>query len=158
MKKQSKPLDHGTDVQPDEVFDVLRSHMLVDGFHLVMDLEKSKGSWIVDARDGRQYLDFYTFFATTPLGHNHPRLREPAFQRRLGAIAVNKPANSDIYTTAFAEWVAHLRRATRRPRGPAPPVLDRRRLPGRGERPEGRLRLEGAQEPAARAGAKRAPR
>jgi L-lysine 6-transaminase len=92
-------------VQPDQVFDVLGRHMLVDGFHLVMDLEKSHGSWIVDARDGRKYLDFYTFFATAPLGHNHPRLREPAFEARLGSIAVNKPANSDIYTTAFAEWV-----------------------------------------------------
>ncbi|WP_306589826.1 L-lysine 6-transaminase [Geothrix sp. 21YS21S-4] len=92
-------------VDPTAVFDTLRRHMLVDGFHLVMDLEKSHGSWIVDARDGRKYLDFYTFFATTPLGHNHPRLREAAFVRHLGEIAVNKPANSDIYTTAFAEWV-----------------------------------------------------
>ena len=92
-------------VDPNAVFETLGRHMLVDGFHLVMDLEKSHGSWIVDARDGRKYLDFYTFFATTPLGHNHARLVEPAFQARLGAIAVNKPANSDIYTTAFAEWV-----------------------------------------------------
>jgi L-lysine 6-transaminase len=97
--------EHAIHVQPDEVFDVLGRHMLVDGFHLVMDLDKSQGSWIVDARDGRKYLDFYTFFATAPLGHNHPSLREPDFQKKLGAIAVNKPANSDIYTTAFAEWV-----------------------------------------------------
>ena len=97
--------EHGIQVQPAEVFDVLKRHMLVDGFHLVMDLEKSQGSWIVDARDGRRYLDFYTFFATTPLGHNHPSLLEPEFVRKLGAIAVNKPANSDIYTTPFAEWV-----------------------------------------------------
>jgi len=92
-------------VQPGEVFETLGRHMLVDGFHLVMDLEQSHGSWLVDARDGRKFLDFYTFFATAPLGHNHPRLREPAFQARLGAIAVNKPANSDIYTTPYAEWV-----------------------------------------------------
>jgi L-lysine 6-transaminase len=92
-------------IDPNAVFDVLGRHMLVDGFHLVMDLEKSHGSWIVDARDGRKYLDFYTFFATAPLGHNHPRLREADFVQRLGEIAVNKPANSDIYTTAFAEWV-----------------------------------------------------
>jgi L-lysine 6-transaminase len=97
--------EQGIHVQPSEVFDVLKRHMLVDGFHLVMDLEKSQGSWIVDARDGRKYLDFYTFFATAPLGHNHPSLREPDFLRKLGSIAVNKPANSDIYTTAFAEWV-----------------------------------------------------
>lgn len=92
-------------VQPTEVFDVLGRHLLVDGFHMVMDLDKSKGSWIVDARDGKRYLDFYTFFATAPLGHNHPRLRDEAFQAELGSIAVNKPANSDIYTTAYAEWV-----------------------------------------------------
>jgi L-lysine 6-transaminase len=106
MKTQSQVSDPGIQVQPGEVFEVLKARMLVDGFHLVMDLDKSHGSWIVDARNGRQYLDFYTFFATAPLGHNHPRLREPEFQRRLGAIAVNKPANSDVYTTAFAEWVA----------------------------------------------------
>jgi len=98
--------EYGLHVEPADVFDVLRARMLVDGFHLVMDLDKSHGSWIVDARNGRQYLDFYTFFATAPLGHNHPRLREPAFRRRLGAVAVHKPANSDIYTTEFAEWVA----------------------------------------------------
>ena len=92
-------------IQPDDVFEALGRRMLVDGFHLVMDLEKSQGSWIVDARDGRRYLDFYTFFATAPLGHNHPRLTEPAFVDHLGRIAVNKPANSDIYTTAFADWV-----------------------------------------------------
>jgi L-lysine 6-transaminase len=98
-------MSHPLPVVPENVFDTLGRHILVDGFHLVMDLEKSHGSWIVDARDGRKYLDFYTFFATAPLGHNHPRLTEPAFQARLGAIAVHKPANSDIYTTAYAEWV-----------------------------------------------------
>jgi L-lysine 6-transaminase len=95
----------GIRVHPSEVFETLGRHMLVDGFHLVMDLDRSQGSWIVDARDGKKYLDFYTFFATSPLGHNHPRLREPEFVRHMGEIAVNKPANSDIYTTAFAEWV-----------------------------------------------------
>jgi L-lysine 6-transaminase len=92
-------------VSPTDVFEVLGRHLLVDGFHMVMDLEKSKGSWIVDARDGKRYLDFYTFFATAPLGHNHPRLRDAAFMAELGSLAVNKPANSDIYTTAYAEWV-----------------------------------------------------
>ena len=92
-------------MRPDDVFEVLGRHMLVDGFHLVMDLARSKGSWIVDARDGQRYLDFYSFFATAPLGHNHPRLTDPAFQKHLGAIAAHKPANSDVYTTEFAEWV-----------------------------------------------------
>ena len=106
MRHTLNSLSEPIQVPPSQVFEVLQAHMLVDGFHLVMDLDRSQGSWIVDARNGRRYLDFYTFFATAPLGHNHPRLREPEFLARLGAIAVNKPANSDIYTTAFAEWVA----------------------------------------------------
>ena len=30
----------------------LARHLLVDGFDLVLDLERSHGSWLVDARDG----------------------------------------------------------------------------------------------------------
>jgi L-lysine 6-transaminase len=105
MTYGSTQLHSGVQVPANDVFDVLKRHILVDGFHLVMDLDKSQGSWIVDARDGKRYLDFYTFFATTALGHNHPALRDPEFMAKLGAIAVNKPANSDIYTVAYAEWV-----------------------------------------------------
>nr|WP_320131648.1 L-lysine 6-transaminase [uncultured Holophaga sp.] len=94
-----------TPATPQNVFELLGRHMLVDGFHLVMDLEKSCGSWIVDARSGRRFLDFYSFFATAPLGHNHPRLRDPEFQTFLGSVAVNKPTNSEIYTTVMADWV-----------------------------------------------------
>ncbi|GAA3106722.1 hypothetical protein [Nonomuraea salmonea] len=44
----------------------LARHLLVDGYRLVLDLELSRGSWLVDARDGRRYLDFYTFFSPRP--------------------------------------------------------------------------------------------
>ena len=32
-------------------------HMLADGMDQVIDLKKSHGSWLVDARDGKEYLD-----------------------------------------------------------------------------------------------------
>src|SRR5690606_1037780 len=70
-----------------------------------LDLERSAGSWIVDARTGRRYLDFYTFFASAPLGIN-PFRDDPEFLAELGRVAANKPANSDVYTTHFAEFVA----------------------------------------------------
>jgi L-lysine 6-transaminase len=50
-------------------------------------------------------LDFFTNFATCPVGYNHPRLDTPEFRQRLADVALNKPANSDIYTTYFAEFV-----------------------------------------------------
>ena len=81
----------------------LARHLLVDGYRLVLDLELSQGSWLVDARDGRRYLDFYTFFASAPLGVNPPF--DPDFARLLGQVARNKPANSDIYTEHLADFV-----------------------------------------------------
>ena len=70
-------------IAPGEVLDSLGKSILVDGFHVVVDLEKSKGSVLVDARDGKEYLDFYTYFASLPLGHAHPGLTEPEFSKKL---------------------------------------------------------------------------
>jgi 4-aminobutyrate aminotransferase-like enzyme len=55
-----------TPFNPAAVFPTLRKHMLVDGFDLVIDLQRSKGSFIVDARDGKLYLDFFTFMCLRP--------------------------------------------------------------------------------------------
>lgn len=95
----------GAHTDPRDVFDSLAKHILVDGFHLVLDLERSSGSWMVDAATDERYLDFYTMFASLPIGHNHPALSDADFVRYLGAIARSKPANSDIYTSAYADFV-----------------------------------------------------
>ena len=92
-------------IQPADVHSVLSRHMLADGYDVVMDLKKSKGSWVFDAKRGRAVLDFFTNFASCPIGYNHPRLDTPEFRDRLADVALNKPANSDIYTTYFAEFV-----------------------------------------------------
>lgn len=92
-------------VQPSEVHEVLSRHMLADGYDIVMDLRKSKGSWVFDSRRGRHVLDFFTNFASCPIGYNHPRLDNPEFRDRIADVAINKPANSDIYTTYMAEFV-----------------------------------------------------
>ncbi|MFF0310800.1 L-lysine 6-transaminase [Streptosporangium sp. NPDC004379] len=81
----------------------LSRHLLVDGYRLVLDLERSRGSRLVDARTGRTYLDFYTFFASAPLGVN-PFDDDPAFLALLGRIAANKPANPDLYTVHLADF------------------------------------------------------
>jgi len=96
-------------IPTDQVFDVLRSNVLVDGFHLVIDLEKSHGSWMVDARDGKEYLDCYTYFATLPIGHNHPKMNDAEFQRSLLRAALSNPANSDVYSREFAAFVKTFR-------------------------------------------------
>ena len=108
-----------THVSPDEVHEVLGRHVLTDDLSLVVDLQRSRGSRLVDARDGQRYLDLYTFFASAPLGINPPGLTDdPTFLAELGAIAVNKPANPDLYSTAYAEFVATFARVLGDPQLP----------------------------------------
>jgi L-lysine 6-transaminase len=90
----------------DDVRERLACHVLTDGFHLILDLHRSRGSWITDARSGEQYLDLYTFFASAPLGINPPDITgDPAFMKLLTEAAVNKPTNPDIYTPHYADFV-----------------------------------------------------
>lgn len=93
------------DVPPGKVIDTLAKRILVDGFHIVVDLERSKGTYMVDARNGRKYLDMYTYFSTLPIGHNHPKMRGREFLRELKAASIEKPANSDVYTEEYARFV-----------------------------------------------------
>lgn len=88
------------------VHEVLRRHLLVDGLDLVLDLEASQGSTLIDARDGAAYLDLFTFFASSALGMNHPALADdPVFREELLTAALNKPSNSDVYTAPMARFV-----------------------------------------------------
>ena len=89
-----------------QVHDVLSRSMLADGMDLVLDLDRSRGSVLVDARDGRRYLDMFTFFASSALGMNHPALADDeTFRAELAQAAVNKPSNSDVYTVPMARFV-----------------------------------------------------
>jgi len=92
-------------IKPADVHKTLSKYMLVDGFDLVLDLKKSKGCQIYDSKKDRYILDCFSFFASAPLGCNHPKLVSSEFIKKIGEIAVNKPTNSDIYTIEMAEFV-----------------------------------------------------
>ena len=101
----------GFPVAPGQVHDVLAASVLTDGYKLVFDTHKSHGSWLVDARTGEEFLDLYTFFASAPLGSNPPGIvDDPEFMALLAEVAANKPANSDVYSPHFAEFVQTFRR------------------------------------------------
>jgi L-lysine 6-transaminase len=90
---------------PTDVHAILGRHMLADGFDIVVDLEKSHGVWVHDARSGRQILDFCSFFASNPVGFNHPKMQDPDFLRMLHRVAQLKPALSDLYCVEYAWFV-----------------------------------------------------
>ncbi|HKJ54613.1 MAG TPA: L-lysine 6-transaminase [Nitriliruptoraceae bacterium] len=91
--------------EPDDVLATLRGHLLVDGFDMVLDLDASRGSTLVDQRDGSTWLDMFSFFASNALGMNHPVFDEPEVRETLLRAAVNKPSNSDVYTDVLADFV-----------------------------------------------------
>lgn len=94
------------EVSPSDVREVLARSILADGLDLVLDINRSQGSYLVDARTGRGYLDMFTFFASSALGMNHPSLADDdVFRAELAAAALNKPSNSDVYSVPMARFV-----------------------------------------------------
>ncbi|MBI2922354.1 MAG: L-lysine 6-transaminase [Planctomycetes bacterium] len=94
-----------TRIAPAEVHGVLGRHILTDGFDFVLDLEGSRCARLRDARTGRTFLDFFSFFASAPVGHNHPKMADARFREKLLRAALTKVSNSDVYTVEMAEFV-----------------------------------------------------
>ncbi len=95
---------------PESVHTTLSQNMLVDGYSFVYDHRASQGSWLADAATGKRYLDLFSFFASAPLGYNHPRLRDADFREKMADIATINPSNSEVYTVEMAEFVATFKR------------------------------------------------
>ncbi len=88
------------------VRDTIGRHLLADGLPIVLDLDRSKGVRLVDGVSGRSYLDLFGFYASMPLGINPDAMVGDAeFLARLQQAAVNKVANSDVYTSHMARFV-----------------------------------------------------
>lgn len=93
-------------VTPDQVQNALSRHILADGYDLTFDMARSHGVYIHDSKNDRELLDFFTCFASVPLGYNHPKMVNDApFKESLLLAAMSNPSNSDVYTQEFAEFV-----------------------------------------------------
>lgn len=92
-------------IPPGHVIRTLEQHILVDGFKLIFDCQKSHGSYFVDAATGRELIDLYSFYASQPIGFNHPYFDQPGVQASLLRAAKIKVANADVYTPEYATFV-----------------------------------------------------
>ena len=70
-----------------------------------MDFDKSHDNYFHDACSGKDYLDFFSFFASLPVGYNHPLTKDPAYLEKLTRVAQIKPSNADVYTVEMTEFV-----------------------------------------------------
>src|SRR5713101_8460296 len=97
--------EKGKRIASSNVLETIEQHVLLDGFKVVVDLEKSRGSYLYNAVDDRQLIDLYGFFGSMPVGFNHPHFDQPAAQRDLQRASKVKIANSDVYSEGYAEFV-----------------------------------------------------
>src|SRR5688572_30179886 len=88
-------------IPPYAVVNDLEKHVLVDGFRIVIDLEKSQGSRLVDAVSRRELIDLYGFYGSLPVGFNHPYFDLPEVQQDLLLASKTKIANADVYSTYY---------------------------------------------------------
>src|SRR5437867_6570360 len=98
-------------IAPSKVLETIEQHVLLDGFKVVVDLDKSRGSYLYNAVDDRRLIDLYGFFGSMPVGFNHPHFNDPEVRGDLLRAAKVKIANSDVYSDGYAEFVATFERA-----------------------------------------------
>lgn len=103
--------------KPADALKTLEEHVLMDGFRIVFDLEISRGSYMFDAATLHRLIDFYGFFGSVPVGFNHPHFDKPEVKQELLRAATTKIANSDVYSEAYADFVATFTRVA-----PLPPL------------------------------------
>ncbi|MCJ0743041.1 L-lysine 6-transaminase [Pedobacter montanisoli] len=93
-------------IEPSRVNETLKKHILADGYDITYDMEKSSGAYMYDSKGNRKLLDFFTCFASVPLGYNHPKMiNDESFKHNLLLAAIANPSNSDVYTQQYAQFV-----------------------------------------------------
>src|SRR2546423_13281092 len=54
-----------------QALEILEQHLLLDGFRIVLDDERSRGSYLYNAASGSRPSDLYGFFRSVPGGYKH---------------------------------------------------------------------------------------
>ena len=112
---ESKLAVHGKSHDASDVLKCIEGHVLLDGFKIVIDLEKSRGSYLHNAVTDQRLIDLYGFFGSNPIGFNHPHFDRPEVKADLLRAAQIKVANSDVYSESYAEFVETFERVAGSP-------------------------------------------
>jgi L-lysine 6-transaminase len=84
---------------------IAAKYTLLDHFDIVYDIDQSVGNFLYDSKHNRKLLDAFSFIASNPLGHNHPKLSDPEFERKLLRAAKVNPSNSDILCEEYVQFL-----------------------------------------------------
>ena len=90
-------------LDPKKIKSILSKYILADGFDPIIDFQNSYGSYLVDERNGDEYLDMFSMFASGAIGYNHPGILKN--KDLLGDVAIHKTTLSDIYNKYYVEFL-----------------------------------------------------
>src|SRR5213078_92458 len=77
-------------VDPARVLHVLGDHILLDGFKIVLDQEKSRGSYLYDAANGHRLIYLYGFLRSIAIRCKHHYRDQDELQRHPQQVAKAK--------------------------------------------------------------------
>src|SRR5437773_5963182 len=98
LRSRTNKSERNRKIAPAKVLETIEQHVLLDGFKIVVDLEKSRDSYLHNAVDDRRLIDLYGFFGSLTVGFNHSHFDDADVQRDLLRAAKVKVANSDVYS------------------------------------------------------------
>lgn len=87
----------------------VRETLTGDFLPMMVDLRRSRGSYLYDRLAGRYILDMGMFFSSSPLGHNPECLDTDRARTELSVGGRLKPSNPDFATDFLAEFVERFR-------------------------------------------------
>ncbi|MEJ2669802.1 MAG: aminotransferase class III-fold pyridoxal phosphate-dependent enzyme [Gammaproteobacteria bacterium] len=86
-----------TNTRAENLYQATRSHILRDGLQLVLDPIRSHGATIINALNGRDYINFHGGYRSNALGENHPGFTAQDYEN-IARATINKQAHAHIYT------------------------------------------------------------
>ena len=87
----------------------MQRYVIYHPWPFVVDLAGCDGMYLATV-DGQRIFDWAGYYGSKLIGHNHPRLEEPAYLKALTLAANNKVANPDFLTAECLEYYRLLHR------------------------------------------------
>ncbi len=87
----------------------MQRYVIYHPWPFAVDLAACDGMYLATV-DGQRVFDWAGYYGSKLIGHNHPRLSEPAYLRALTLAANNKVANPDFLTAECLEYYRLLHR------------------------------------------------
>ena len=83
-------------------------------YDIVIDFEKSHGSYVHDKSRNEDFLDFLSMFSSLPLGYNHP-VFDISFEQKISSISKIRTANNLFSSTELNDFKTSFQKHLRHP-------------------------------------------